>query len=339
MNRRFSPSGSAGKATISGLALAAALSLTVWSATEKWIGGLTYQAYPQMLAAAHTMESATQVARSQRIQLGLLQSRANDPNRTGLIGSEYTDTTTSIGELASKRTATNPDLAAALVKTISRFDLPAGTPVIVSLSGSFIGGDIATISAVEALELKPFLVSSLGSSMYGATDPELTWLDIEAELRREGVIKAKSSIALIGGGSAVGSNLMDEAVDALKMAAQRNGVELISNPELRTMLDEIEKRAQSALGASPALLINSGGSVLALGTCTDGHLLPLVNQGTPLPCTDGEPGLIVRAANAGIATIHLLNMRTVATDWNLPLDPIPLPLVGNNRAIYGAARE
>lgn len=327
------------KSSTGALVFIAAVSLTAWLATERWVGGLTYAAYPQMLAAAHIMEAATQVARSQRLEVGLMQSNSTDPNRTGLIGSEYTDITTSLGELASKRTATNPDLSAALVKAISRLELPSGAPVLVSLSGSFIGGDIATISAVEALGLEPFVVSSLGASMFGATDPELTWLDIEAALRNAGVIKSRSSLALIGGGGAVGSNLSDEAVDALEEAAERNGVELLANPNLTTMLDEIETRARSALGAGPALLINSGGSVLALGTCTDGHLLPLANYGTTLPCSDGVPGLIVRAANEGTATIHLLNMRTVSTEWGLPFDPIPMPQVGNSRAIYGAARE
>lgn len=330
---------SVGKIGTAGLALAAALSVAAWSLTETWLGGLTYPAYPQMLQAAHIMEAATQVARSQRQSLGLLQPASVDPNRTGLIGSEYTDTTTSMGELASKRTATNPDLAAAIVRSISRLDLPTGAPVMVSLSGSFIGGDIATLSAVEALGLRPFVVSSLGSSMYGATDPELTWLDIEAELRREGVISAKSAVALVGGGGAIGSNLMDDAVAALKDAAERNGIPMVSEADLSSMLDEIETLAETSLGAPPVLLLNSGGAVVALGTCTDGHLLPQINDGTDLPCTDGEPGLIVRAARSGIPTIHLLNMRAVAADWDLPFDPIPMPLVGNNRALYGAARE
>src|SRR5690606_36195574 len=63
---------SIGKIGTAGLALAAALSIAAWSLTETWLGGLTYPAYPQMLQAAHTMEAATQVARSHRQSLGLL---------------------------------------------------------------------------------------------------------------------------------------------------------------------------------------------------------------------------------------------------------------------------
>jgi hypothetical protein len=60
-----------------------------------------------------------------------------------------------------------------------------------------------------------------------------------------------------------------------------------------------------------------------------------MSRGQVLTCTDGTPGLIVRASNAGVPVLHLLNMRALAADWGLPFDPVPLPMVGNNRAVYG----
>src|SRR3546814_10775357 len=96
-----------------------------------------------------------------------------------MIGPEFTVITTSLGSLPAKRTTTLPDFAGALVREIKALDLPAGTPVVIVVSGSLVGANIATIAATEALGLRPVVISSTGASMWGATDPDFTWLDIE----------------------------------------------------------------------------------------------------------------------------------------------------------------
>ncbi len=317
------------------LTVAAALSVAMWQLVEARLGRFTHPAHGEMVRAAQSMQAATQVARAQRISFGLMQPPAFDPNRTGLLGSEFTETTTSLGDPAAKRTATNPDLAAALVGRIAEFGLAPGTPVLVVVSGSFIGANIAAITAVETLGLKPVLVSSLGASMHGATDAALTWLDIEAELRAKGVIAAKSIAAVIGGGGGVGGTIGADEIAALRAAARRNGVPLVEDRPVEVLIGRLDSLGAAASGNRPGLLINSGGSVAALGTCTNGATLPSMSRGQVLTCTDGTPGLIVRASNAGVPVLHLLNMRALAADWGLPFDPVPLPMVGNNRAVYG----
>lgn len=318
------------------LLVAAALSLGGWVALEANLGRFTHPAYATMLRAAHQMEAATQVARGQRARLHLMQSAVLDPNRTGLIGAEYTDTTTSLGDPAAKRTATNPDLAAAIARRIVDLGIEPGSPVLIVVSGSFIGGNIAAIVAAEAAGLVPELVSSLGASMHGATDEALTWLDIETELRAKGVIRARSRISLIGGGGAIGRGMMDEGRDALRAAALRNDVKLVEGPDLAVLLDEVETALYQRHADAPALVINSGGSVAALGTCTDGDRIPHEMRADNAPrCAEGEAGLILREAAKGTPVLHLLNMRGLAADWGLPFDPVPLPSVGNNRAVYG----
>lgn len=316
------------------LVVAAALSMSAWWVVHAQNGNFTHPAYQEMMRAAQTMQAATQVARAQRTELGLMQSRELDPNQTGLIGSEYTDTTTSLGDPAAKRTATNPDLAAAITRRIMELDLAEGSPALVVLSGSFIGANIATIIAVEQAGLTPIMVSSLGSSMYGATDAELTWLDIEAELHDKGIISSRSILALIGGVGATGSNLSDEGIAALRAATGRNGVPLLQGDDLNALLDEIDARVLEEAGGQLAFFINSGGSVTALGTCLDGDRIPLVIN-APVPCTDGLPGLIGRRAQEGLPGLHILSLRGVAADWGLPFDPIPMPMAGNNRLVYG----
>ncbi|WP_158264299.1 poly-gamma-glutamate system protein [Nitratireductor sp. StC3] len=317
------------------LAVAAALSVAMWQLVEARLGRLTHPAHGEMVRAAQKMQAATQVARAQRAELGLSQPPAFDPNRTGLLGSEFTETTTSLGDPAAKRTATNPDLAAALVGRIAELELARGTPVLVVVSGSFIGANIAAIAAVETLGLKPVLISSLGASMHGATDAALTWLDIETELRAKGVIAAKSIAAVIGGGGGVGGTMGTDGIAALRAAARRHGVPLVENRPVEALIDRLYTLGAAAAGDRPGLLINSGGSVAALGTCANGATLPPMTRGQVLTCTDGTPGLIVRASNADMPVLHLLNMRALAADWGLPFDPVPLPMVGNNRAVYG----
>jgi poly-gamma-glutamate system protein len=313
-----------------------ALSVAAWVGIEAWKGSFTHASYTQMMRSAHTMESASQVIRGLRTRLGLMQPRTVDPNQTGLIGSEYTDTTTSLGDLVAKRTATNPDLAAAITRRLHDLNLPAGSRILVVVSGSFVGANIAAIIAIEALGHRPVVISSLGASMFGATDARLTWLDIEAELRRAGVIRVKSSGAVIGGGSATGGGLADAGIEQLRDAAKRNDVPLFEAGELAELLHRIETTADAVSGDGIALLVNSGGSVIALGTCEEGGRIATLVVDGGIPCTSGVPGLIVRAARRGLPVLHLLNIKGLAAEWDLPFDPIPLPTVGNNRFVYGA---
>ncbi|MCC6305425.1 MAG: poly-gamma-glutamate system protein [Rhodobacteraceae bacterium] len=317
------------------LAVAALLSTLLWQGAEALAGRLTHPAHLEMMRAAHAMQAAIQVARAQRDALGLMQSAVLDPNRTGLIGSEYTDTTTTLGDLAAKRTATNPDLAAALLRRIAELGLPEASPVAVIASGSFIGADIAAIVALETLGLRPVLVASLGASMYGATDAALTWLDIEAELRARGVIAARSVVALFGGGSGTGGDMSEEGLATIRAAARRHGVPLLEGGDLEALMDRLMVLFERHAGGPPRLLVNAGGAVAGIGTCIDVGLVPPFTPGTPIGCEDGTPGMVVRMAARGIPVFSLLNMRGLAAEWGLPFDPVPLPVVGNNRAVYG----
>lgn len=316
------------------LLVCAFLAIAAWWGVHQYRGSFTHRAYQEMMQAAQTMQAATQVVRMQRKQLGLMQTKTLDPNQTGLIGAEYTDTTTSLGDVAAKRTATNPDLAAAITRRLVDFDLPAGSPVLILLSGSFIGANIATIIATESAGLKPIIVSSLGASMYGATDAELTWLDIEAELYDKGIIKNHSILSLLGGVGARGLNLSDEGIAAFRQATLRHNIPLLEEDDLAAMLDEVDRRVQEQAGGVVSLFINSGGSVLALGTCQNGDQIPTAVN-APLTCVDGLPGMIVRKSHEKIHGLHILALRAVAADWDLPFDPIPLPLTGNNKLVYG----
>ena len=176
-----------------------------------------------LVAAARAMLSAQQEIARTKEQMGLLQPVAADPNRTGLIGPDWSEITTTIGDLPAKRTVTNPDLAAMIARILSSLDPAPGAAVGLVLSGSFVGANVAAIAAVEALGLRPVIISSLGASMYGATDPDLTWLDMETVVRRAGIWQARSAAVVLGGESAAAGGLDETGREMLIAAARRNG--------------------------------------------------------------------------------------------------------------------
>src|SRR5262249_31313687 len=104
-------------------------------------------------------------------------------------------------------------------------------------------------------------------------------------------------------------------------------------------IDELLARINAAASdARPGLVINVGGALIGLGSCRESHELPPGLTRKPPPCSDGTPGLAMRLAAERAPIPPLINLRRLALEWGLPFDPTPLPIPGNNRAIYGAAK-
>lgn len=317
----------------------AAVALVGWWSVERSLGSLTHPAHATMLRAARAMQAASAVMVVEKTRRGILATEADDPNRTGFIGPEFTEITTSLGVLAAKRTATNPDLAAALLRVIHELALGEDRRIVIFASGSIVGANVAAIVAAEASSRPIVLASALGASMFGSTDPEFTWADMETALRSAGVIRARSSFVLLGGSGSIARELGDSGRAALRSAAARNGATVEEAPRLPDLIDRVLARLLAEAGGADrvGLLVNVGGAAVALGTCTDADRLPVGLVRTPLPCSDGTPGLIVRFSRLGVPVVHILGLRLLAAEWGLPYDPKPLPLAGDNARIYGGA--
>jgi poly-gamma-glutamate system protein len=322
------------------LAVAAAVSIALWLALEQALQRPIHPQFAEMLMAARSMQAASRVLWMEKETRGLTPSAQTDPNRTGMIGQEYTPITTTIGELPAKRTATNPDFAAALIRQIALLQLARGTPVVIVVSGSFVGGDIAAITATETLGLRPIVVASLSASMWGANEPELNLLDMLAALREHNVIRTRAVAAVLGGGGAIGGNMDADGVAALRRSAARDGVPIIEARPVAALIDALLTRINAAAGNTtrPGAVINVGGALIGLGSCRESHEWPPGLTRRAPSCSDGTPGLAMRFAADGAPILHIINLRRLALEWGLPFDPIPLPIPGNNRAIYGAAR-
>jgi poly-gamma-glutamate system protein len=253
-----------------------------------------------------------------------------------MIGFEYTPITTTVGDLGSKRTTTNPDFAAAMVGALASLDLKPGTPVVVILSGSFVGGDIAAVAAVEALGLKPLTIASFGASQWGATNPEFNLLDMLAQLHAEGVLRSLPFAAVLGGEGAIASGIDEEDVTRLRASAARVGVPLVEEAAFPALIDDLIARITRAAGGRPGAILNVGGALIGLGSCRESFTLPPGLTAGTVPCTAGESGLVMRLAASDLPVLHVLNIRELAIAWGLPFDPIPLPAPGNNPMVYGA---
>jgi poly-gamma-glutamate system protein len=212
--------------------------------------------------------------------------------------------------------------------------------VVIVLSGSFVGGNVAAIAAAEALDLKPVIVASLSASMWGATDPDFNWIDMARALRERGVIRARTAAAVLGGDGAVGGSMDAAGVAALRASAARDGVLMVELRPFATLVEALLGHVNAALGddVRPGAVINIGGALIGLGSCRESYELAPGLTTRPLTCEAGLPGLATRLSGIGVPIIHVLNMRRLAVELGLPFDPVPLPTPGNNKAIYGARR-
>lgn len=315
------------------LVLAAAASIALWQAAEYAVRRSGPD--PAVLrAAAATMQRAAEAIRKEKTQRNLMQGERLDPNRTGLIGPEWSETTTTLGDLPAKRTLTNPDTAALVARLMHASRLKPGDAVAVVLSGSFVGGNVAVMSAVEAYGLKAAVLSSLGASMYGAADPAFTWLDMESVVRAARIWRSGSLAALLGGESGMARDLGEQPRRDLEASARRAGVPLIGGS---TLADAV-KASAAALGvdaaAGPKLLINVGGAQAALGDCKESADIAPGLIAQPLACS-GTPGLVHAALARGIPVLNIHKVKALAQRYGLPFDPVPLPVPGRNAFIYG----
>lgn len=261
--------------------------------------------------------------------------RVSDPNETGLIGQEFTLITTDRGILDAKLTTLNPNFAAVVVDMLKRAGVSKGDLLAVAVTGSMPALNIAVHAAVETLGLKPVIITSVGASSWGANNPALTWLDMEALLYNKGLIHHRSVSASIGGGKDRGRGLSPEGRRLILEAIRRNQVRLIHKPTLEESIQQRMKiYHQKARGKRYAAYINVGGGLGSLGASINGELVPaglsqrLAFQNFPVK------GTMIRFGEQGVPIIHLLRIEEIAQRYELPTAPVPLPEIGMGKVYF-----
>lgn len=142
-------------------------------------------------------------------------------------------------------------------------------------SGSFPSLILATLSAAKTLDLKSITICALGSSMWGANNPELTWLDMEKILYQQGLLYYRTVASLIGVGEDNREGLSEEGKKCILSAIQSNQIPLIRES---TLEESIQKRLQiyfeNAKENKIKLFVNIGGASANFGECAEVLKIP-----------------------------------------------------------------
>lgn len=296
-----------------------------------------YHAFDRQIEAAQLMKVCLEEIRQYRLSLGISIDPTLDPNATGIIGEEYTDLTTTLGNLEAKRTATNPAFAALLVRYFSEAGLQPEDVVAIGASGSFPALILATLTAVKTLDLKPLLIYSFGASMYGANIPEFTFLRILEHLNARGLLPYEPIAVSLGGAYDRAEGLFDQNSKKVFLKLARSvRVPFISEEILSENIRQRQQIYQEVAKDRPiACFVNIGGSSTGYGKTSASLKFPngLVLK-SPVSPDHHERGLIFEYASQGIPVIHLLNVRDLATSNGLPIDPVPLSSIGEDGVYY-----
>ncbi len=278
--------------------------------------------YALKLAAAERAAEAYDVLRDHRRLTDAEVDLLNDPAATGLVGPEFSQITNAHGNLQSKLSSLNPNWAAVLVQDFRTAGLEPGDPVAVAMSGSFPGLNIALYAALEAMRLRPVVVTSVGASMWGANDPNFTWLDMETVLHEAGVFTTRSLLASHGGADDMGRGLSPSGREHIEAAAARNGVPLLRSDHIEDAISRrMEFYAEQTRDRAYRCFVNVGGGVAALGSGNNRPALPSGLSLTLPPHNWSRKGAMILFAEKGVPVIHLLRIQQLAREAGLPVAP------------------
>jgi poly-gamma-glutamate system protein len=287
------------------------------------------------MAAATMSRAALDAIREARLGLGGPIDVVNDPNETGLIGHEFSLITSSRGSHEQKLRALDPNLAGVFVELLIRGRVGEGDKVAVALTGAFPMLNATMLLAIETVGATPVTITSVGSSMWGANDPDLTWLDMESVLIDAGLLHHRSIAASRGGGDDRGRGLSPQGRAMVDSAAVRNDVPLLDE---RTLDESIARRMdmyeEAADGDAYAAYVNIGGG---LGSTGSSQVYRLLRPGLARNLgTKNFPrrGTLVRMAQQGVPVIHVPSADHFIERYDLAAEPTPLPDIGTGGIFF-----
>ncbi len=290
-----------------------------------------WRSYAQtQLEAAQSMHAALGYLHDEIVSHGITIEE-EDLNKTGLIGPEFTELTSTPGNVDAKRTALNPNFAAAMVRYYHEAGLDAGDTIAVGTSGSFPGLFIASMVAAKQMDLHVNLIASCGSSMHGATRTEFTIFDIARSLQEGGF----TSFDLLGvspggandqGGSVLEGILYEGTPQLAQDLCQATGAPILLYDDLAQNI----KHRLELYGENIQLFVNIGGASPNCGASSYTLNFPqgLVIDPPTIPTTPYR-GLSYEYAARGIPVLNLLNVRLLAHENGIAYDPVPMQAEGS----------
>ena len=298
-----------------------------------------------MAEAARRTDAAFKAIKAERLSRGHVLSLKDAPNQTGMVGASYTEITTTLGSLESKRSAANPNTAAMVYDMLMQCGVREGDTVAVNLSSSFPALNVAILCALDTCGAKGVIINSVGASTYGANLPDYTYLDMEQTLLAAGLIENHPRWFSLGGADDIGKEMPAAIKEEIVSRLESFGLSFLYYEDID---ENIAARRRIYLsGDAPVCFINAGGNLLSFAggeemiSAKNGLIFPdspgrLSSARAPEDtAADGRTlGLIPLFERDGVPVIHLLNMKSLLPAWGLPFDPYPMPEPGEGDIYY-----
>jgi len=287
------------------------------------------------IRAAEIMNSAILVIREHNFKSNIKIDKLNDPNNTGLIGSEFSKITTTLGHLEAKRTTTNPNFAGLIVHLLNEAGVTAGDTVAIGCSASFPALMIASLAAAKAINIYPAIIISLGASSHGANNPDFNLLHIYQLLIKENVFNIQPAAISLGGEKDIGEDFEIDIKQQLIQQIQESNLQFIYEKDIqKSVTKRMNIYKKNSANQRISAFINCGGGQANMGT--SGLVLkirPGLNKDIVEIPNKNERGVIFEMASLGIPVIHLLYIKGLVLKYGLPWDPIPLPEPGQSKLL------
>ncbi len=259
-------------------------------------------------------ESWMKLIQREKESRNLLSVEAHHFPSEALLGKELSEITTTIGSLDAKKISVNPQFAVLVVHWITEINLDSTDEVLVASSGSFPGIAVSTLAALQTMNQRAVLITSVGASSYGANQTEMTIIDIEKILAVRGNLRYTPKLITYGCDNDNGDGFFEGGKEAVDSAAVRNGV-ILWQPS--TLEEAITKRVEIAVQHHTKLLINIGGNHALLGNCAHASSIPNGLHRLMQTCRHTDRGAIARISERGIPTIHFLNIMELGLRYGI----------------------
>ena len=311
------------KASTAALVGLACVAVVGYAVAELSVRPVHADAYRKKVEALHLMQRAERAIADAKRERGIAIDARNDADQTGVVGPQFTLITTDRGAQAAKALAAHPNFAAAVTQMLLEAGVRDSDLVAVGMTGSLPGFNLAVFSACRAIGAEPIPIASVGASMFGATDPGMTWLDMEDVCSAKGLWPFHSVAASLGGGGDVGRGLSPAGRQMLADAIERHHAVLLDQA---TVFEAVRARVAiydsvaAARGRSIKVYVNVGGGIASLGGSQNGHLIPpglthrLKRKSYP------NHGVINVYADRGLPVVHLLHVEQLARLYSITED-------------------
>ncbi len=306
------------------------IGLFYWS--EKSTVNVRPDDYKAKIDAVKVMENSLQILTDFRLPGGVQSSGddVKDPLSYTMLGEKDSPITTDEGRIEDKVTVLNPNFAAVVVDLLSQAGVKSGDTIAIALTGSMPGANLASFAAAKALGLHPIVITSVGSSWWGANAPDFTWLDMEQVLYDADVFDFRSIAASAGGGDDQGGLRLSEVGQQLIAdAVTRNEITYVHEGSLSANIrGRVDLYSRQTDLANYKAYLNIGGGIASMGHRENSNLIP--DGYIPRLAQKNYPnrGVIHHFAENAVPIIQIYDIPYIAKLFDLKIGQLPLPKTG-----------